>query len=471
MGLFKSGLSTFFFRSLSKVLSFVAFAIFSRIIAPNQLGAFFLFQSILGFIILFSNFGISDALEKRITEGENPNEIFSSALWINMTIILALALPIWIAKSHINDFIGANVTIYLLVALLLYQGQILVKYFLRSQYRISTAESLGTIHKLLWIIIGYLLVEYSSLGNELIIALTIAWLFVFLYGLTFEMPNISRPSRENIKSMLNFSLYSFVLSITGFGFVWIDTIIIGLLLQKTDVAIYEIGWRVASVFTLFGYALAETTFPWISKWESEDKIGKISSVVSDSVVLGLIFVIPGFVGAFVIGDVVLSVVFGELYGKGSTVLIILMTYQVLSVPGMIFLRLALGLDRPDVPAKFGIVAGVINIALNFALIPLFELSGAAIATTVAFLINLALITYWLRSAVSLDLPKKNLAWSIGSAVTMGSIIFGVRPFIPWSGAYKLGALLLLGVFVYGLLLSAYSPLRTQMLTQVKKLSS
>lgn len=467
MGLFRSGVSVFAFRSSSKILSFVGIAIFSHLLAPGELGTFFLFQSVLGILTLISNFGISGALEKRISEGQEAGTVISAALLINVVIVLVLAVPVWASASYLDAFIGAPVTPVLLITIVLYQGHTLVRYYLRGRLNVGTAESLGTIHKLSWVIIGYVLVRYNLVENELIVALAVGWLIALLFGLSIESPRVGRPTRDMIVSVLDFSWFTFVLSITGFGFIWVDTILIGILLDRSSVAIYEIAWRVASVFTVFGYAVAETTFPSISKWSVKGETEAISSVVSQSLLLASVFVIPGFVGSVVLGDSVLGVIFGRTYGAGYASLVILMLYQILAVPGMILTRLVLGLDRPDVAAKAGALSGVMNITLNALLIPLFGIVGAAIATTGAFLVNIFLIAVWVNREFQFNLPYRKLVWCSVSAIFMGGIVYSIKFFVSVTDLITLGAVVGIGFVTYVFLLGTYGPLRAQLLARIR----
>lgn len=463
----QAGVRLFAYRASSKVLSFIGIAVFSHLIASDQLGAFFLFQSVLGILTLISNFGISTSVEKRISEGKDAGAVISAALLINTLTLSVLAVPIIFGAKYINNFVGAPVATLLLVTVLLYQGQTLVRHYLRGRFNVSSAEALGTLHKFAWVAIGFAFIQFDVFQNKLMLSLSLAWFIALLAGLLIEVPNLEVPTVEMIWSVVDFSWHSFVLSITGFGFIWTDTILIGFFLERSSVAVYEIAWRVASVFSVFGYSLAETTFPSISKWDSEGKIDRISSVVSQSLSLGLVVVIPGFVGAVVLGESLLSVFFGDGYRTGYPVLVVLMLYQIVSIPGMIFTRLIVGMDRPDITSKSGVLSGLLNISLNILLIPIIGIVGASVATTVAFCCNVVLMAGWLSGRIPLRVRYSEFGWCTMSAVIMGVVVHTVEQITPGGGILAVVFLVSVGVSTYFSLLSGYSPLRRRLIAQFR----
>lgn len=127
------------------------------------------------------------------------------------------------------------------------------------------------------------------------------------------------------------------------------------------------------------------------------------------------------------------------------------------------------IDRPDLAAYATVVAVIINIALNIILIWYFGIAGAALATGLSFAVNTALHGYYLNQFVNINIPYREVGWSLISALIMGSAVYAIRSSVGITSPLELCIIIIIGVVVYAVSLLSYSPLRKRLATLANSL--
>jgi len=74
------------------ILYFLGLAYFSRHLTPDEMGAFVLFLAVLGISSIPADFGIKGALEKRLSEGTDPEKTLGSALAFKAVTLAVVAV-------------------------------------------------------------------------------------------------------------------------------------------------------------------------------------------------------------------------------------------------------------------------------------------------------------------------------------------------------------------------------------------
>ncbi|MGB9960680.1 lipopolysaccharide biosynthesis protein [Halobacterium sp. MBLA0001] len=140
--------------------------------------------------------------------------------------------------------------------------------------------------------------------------------------------------------------------------------------------------------------------PDISSIASEGELAKISNTIQSVLPLSIIIVIPAMAGAVLFGPEIVYYAFTEEYVVASVGLSVLMIQRFFQSMYMIFERTLQGLDQPNLAARAKVVAFVVNVLLNLALVPTDGLVGAAATTTVSYGLNMILHVSDLRQLYS-----------------------------------------------------------------------
>lgn len=195
-----------------------------------------------------------------------------------------------------------------------------------------------------------------------------------------------------------------------------DTIALGVLTNDTQVGLYAVGVQMAQAAAAMLLITAVVVMPGISRASAQNDLETTEQLCRQSAFYSVAGAICALIGFVVLGRWAIGLVFGAQYEPVWTATLILIGGQTANAffgPVGILLNM-----RGEERSTFIItaLAALVNVALNFYLIPRYGLEGAAIATAIAMLLwNIVL---WLRAL---------LIWGINtSAIPNGLLLRYLR---------------------------------------------
>jgi O-antigen/teichoic acid export membrane protein len=206
---------------------------------------------------------------------------------------------------------------------------------------------------------------------------------------------VLRPEPVMAKRMLTYGTKVYVGTVAGFATVSLDQILMAALLAPTYLGLYVVAVSAANISQVFSGAVQTVTTPSIAGRRSNSeraallqKIFRQYFAVSLLISLALSALLP-FVVPFVFGVRFRAAVWpAEILLIGSC---FLGAKQVLESG-------ALALGDPWLVSRANLVALVVTVVLLFMLLPRLGIIGAAIATTAAYSVELAVVIFGLRRA-------------------------------------------------------------------------
>lgn len=460
MNLTRSSFQIFIAYVLKALISFLAVAFFARELSPSQLGAFFLFQALLEVLSLPADFGIRTAVEKRISERADAEDFFTTAIVLKSIPVAILMVVIVLLEGALNRYIGADLAVYLGLAILLHEASALAMDVLKGEMRAGETAVLELSWKLIWGALGAILIVHGLGVSAIVYSLLIGFSVSALWGFYKVDLSLGSFDVEKARSLLEFSRYSFVGAVAGYSYNWIDVLIIGLFLSQASVAAYEVAWKVVVLVVLLPKAIAITVFPTVSQLNVQDQMESIERLYQDLIMPSIVIVIPAAIGAVLLSEEILLLVFGPGYVGASVAFVVLMFAKIPDAVREITGRFLLGIDRPRLLARSSIVDIVINVALNLLLIWQLGIVGAAIATGLAYSAGTALRIYYLRRHIHITVPFGDIAWSVVASLSMGLVLVVVMRVAAVDSFGRLVAYVCLGVVSYTVILSFRESIRT-----------
>jgi len=253
------------------------------------------------------------------------------------------------------------------------------------------------------VLVGGVFVKWVSAGGKTggisamaahLVATVISLLLVLCF-IRFSLPPGSRTADPEYRSREGTSAAFSLFMISGFALIieQTDIIIIGLFRGATDAGIYSAAKRIGS-FAASGLIIVNVILaPMISQFHVSGEIDEMKRVMRLAATFAFIIAFPIVMVILLFGDSVMAL-FGASFSKGYTSLLILTTGQLINaLTGAVgFFMTMTGNEKP-----MTLICGscaLLNVALNFILIPSFGLEGAATSTalTVAFW-NIILYVY------------------------------------------------------------------------------
>jgi O-antigen/teichoic acid export membrane protein len=438
------------------VVSFVGLAVYSRILNTSDLGAYFVLQSAVGVLSVPADFGVRGAIEKRISEGEDPGEILAAGLAIKTIIIIIATSSIFILSDYINQFVD-GLFLYLLLGVILQEGALLSFAVVRGELRVGETAILTFLRNTSWVSFGLIAFSLGSSTQAPIFGWLAGFVVIIVIGIWKINTKLNWPNADAFRSLFDYSIYAVISRISGQLFNWTDILIISYFLTNTSVAAYEVAWRITSTTTVVTTVVMTTIFPYLSERSGAGDDDAIEKLVSRSFLPSLFFVIPSIFGLIAVGEDVLVTFFAPEFAIAGIAIILLMLYRLVDSVNRIVDQSLNAMDRPNLVAIASIIGIIFNVLFNLILIPQYGLIGAAIATGGSYAIKMVLQLLFLSRLIRIGFPFHQVVWCVVAAISMFLVISVSKPLIPTGSMLGLIGLIIGASVVYMAVALAYSP--------------
>jgi O-antigen/teichoic acid export membrane protein len=424
--------------SVVNFLSQVATSVFGFVVTvylTNELGAavfgnYALVVAVLVWLKVLGGQGIQMAIRKRVSEGEREGGYFGGGLLLQLVAVAVLAGAVLVFREPVNDYLRTDAALalvaLLVTGLLLWQ----VRAALEGRHRVALSSLLGPLDRTVRgaLQIGVVVVGLGTVG-WLLAGYAVAELATALVGLALLAIRPRLPTREQLRSLLNYAKYSWFSGIESRTFASMDTLVLAIPafgISSVQIGIYEAAWNLASVLAVFGASVSTTLFPAISELSSAGADG-IESLIDDAVAFSGLFVIPGLMGCAVVGRRVLAI-YRPVFTRGYTILLVLVAARLLYVYQSQFTNVLAAIDRPDSAFRVNVVFITTNLVLNVALVAVLGWLGAAIATATSAAVGIVLSYWYLRRYVTIPIPAGELVSQALAALVMGGVVLLAREY-------------------------------------------
>ena len=225
-------------------------------------------------------------------------------------------------------------------------------------------------------------------------------IFNFVHAKSFI--DIKLTKQTNWNYHLKPILIIFASSVATTLYVSSDTTILGLLKGDYAVGIYSVAVKIYTIINGLINGLLTATIPRLSMLLGKKKIKEYNDTLSRVINSISILVLPAAVGVILLSKEVVLIIAGEKYLNSVVSLQIIVITLIFSIFSIIFTYCVLIPAKREKKVLYNaIIAGVVNVLLNFVFIPLWSYDGAA-ATTVISEIIIVTLDAW----VARDIIKK-----------------------------------------------------------------
>lgn len=165
-----------------------------------------------------------------------------------------------------------------------------------------------------------------------------------------------------------------------------DLLMLGVLATTTEVGIYRVVSQIA-LLAVFGLQIVNMVVaPRIATLHTAGKVQRLQKLITRSSQITLLVALPLTIALIVFGEAIISVLFGEKYAPGYTPLIVLTIGQLCNA-GMGSVGLLLNMTGHERTTVKGVtIAILLNIPLNTLLIPVWGMTGAALASASSLIV-------------------------------------------------------------------------------------
>ncbi len=453
-------------------MSFVMFPFYAHHFDPRQYGMFDLLTltaMLVGWTValeIYQGVGVYVGGEK---DPRRAREYASTALWFSVAAYAAFGLLGEVFSAPLSHtLLGPDVNVSLLrvaVPWMCIQGVLAVTQVqLRWQMRPFAFAISSVVNAIVTIVASALLVFGAGLGvkgailGQLVAGTTcLAYVLVATRG-TFRLIFDWRKCKE----MLSYSVPMVPSSIGVFLNLYADRLVIQHVRSLSDVGLYGVGYRLATVVSLLLTAFQAAALPLILARKDEPSTpGDLARVFRLFAVFGL----SAFVGISLLATPALYLLAGPRYRHSAAVVPFLLISVLFAnmynfAPGMAIRK------KPLPMAVMTVAAGIGNLVLALVLVPPLGILGAGIATSTtsfAWFVGLMVVS---QRHYPVPHRWRQLGKAYGVAV---ALVAGSLALLPTSGsdATRAGPLLVRCVLItVGLAMSARLALGHHELTQL-----
>ena len=257
--------------------------------------------------------------------------------------------------------------------------------------------------------------------------------FLALYFLEKKLFPVFRSKIKSIpveKELFSFSWPLIFVSAAGLVIGWTDTLMLGYFSTASDVGIYNVALPTAMLLMNITVAFSMIFLPVASELYGKNRIEDLRKAYSAVTKWVFSLTLPIFLLMALFSESIIRLIFGSAYIPGAIVLSILAAgFFIDSATGPVG-NITMIYGRTKINMGCGFIGAGANFTLNFLLIPVYGLKGAAIATASSYvLMKIALMISAYRIARMQPYKKSYLKPLLASVIAVSVIYVLTKYFI------------------------------------------
>lgn len=251
--------------------------------------------------------------------------------------------------------------------------------------------------------------------------------------------------------LLSFGAVVTVGTVASVVFESVDKLMLAAWRPIGEVAIYTVAFGMVAVPLVLPRSVNVAFYPLVSTLNGRGDMATLRRVIAQ--VMRLMLLIMGFVTftMMALAPWLLGLLYGEDFAGAVAPFMVLALWGFVRPVGTLAFSIPQGMGRPMVGAWGMVLTMALSVGLNAALIPMFGIMGAAVATTFSYALGFSYITYSAFRLVGATFPWDAALRAMGSAAGAAAAAFALRYALASVTATSPAAVLLPALLVGGLL--------------------
>ena len=386
--------------TLGSVFRYIFSIVMARFLGAQMLGIYSLGNAITRIAEVFALMGLDNGVLRFVSRNTKDTHNVNSSIYSSIKAGLLSSFVISIvcffsAEQIVNNFLKEDKFLIIVIkvfslslpfSVLTLISSFSIQAFKILKYKIFVNQIVNPLTLLITF-----LVSFYFLGTKLSILIpTIATAIIGLFFILKFLRNFVKISFKNLiktelnKDILRFSIPLMFVSAIGIIMHWVDIVMLGILSNATEVGMYHPIDRTAGLVRMILFAFAGIFAPIFSEhYFNKNILGMKESYKSSSKYI-LTFSLPVFIFLFIFANPMLSL-FGSEFQNAVALKILLTGILVQTIFGLGSSTLSMSGNTNYNLINVSITL-ILNVALNYILIPQYGIVGAALSTTIALFI-------------------------------------------------------------------------------------
>ncbi len=425
-----------------------------RVIGPDKFGIVAFAQAIVIYFNLITNLGTNLYAPREIALNKDDyfkiSNIVSNILFLKI-IFLLLAIFTYSIFIYVVPKLRAEKILFMFTGGSLIITALLPTWFFQGIEKMANIAIANLLSRALGVFLIFTVINkesdyiYVPLVN---VSSQMLGLFLMCYIMfNKEKIRIVVPNIPLMKKIIKESTPLFISNISISIYTGINTVILGFLTNYTIVGCYSAAEKITRAGLSIQGQIGVVFYPHISKMLSISK-EKAIILIKKAFIVTMLFAVPVTIFIFFNANEIVKLVFGNKFFASIVPLQILsFLFIIIGLSNVFGIEILLPFSKRKEFMKPILTAGIINLILNFLLVPFIKQNGAALA----FLSSEIWVTFWMYLEVKklkvFSINKNTLFKFVGLICCLFIFILIIK---------RIGFNLILNgiiyVFVYGILL-------------------
>jgi len=413
-------------EGVSRLAMFLLIIYVVRILGPTEFGRFAFALAVVSLFAIFSDLGLSSIITRDFARNKEEEKEFPAVLSLKILLTIGTLLIIVASSFFIASDPLIRTIIWLLGAYILFNGfNIFLYAFFRARMFMQYEAWARIFQAFLITVAGfYIIFNFPSAKNlsyGYLMASFIALIFLLLF-FSFYIQPLKFVWNQNIwKKFLKRSWPLGLAMIFGMVYISIDSVMLGFWGQITEVGWYNAAYRITAVPLIVMALISKAFYPALSKLFKESK-EKFQELWNYQMQIMIILSIPLMVvGVFTAGEII-DFFYGPNYANSVPVFQLLILAAGINFLYLPYFRALIVSDQQKKILWACLITAVINIVLNFILIPRYSFYGAGLATLFSHIFLFVLAFEFSRRFSSVKIFNLRLVKVLALAVVSSIII-------------------------------------------------
>lgn len=456
--------NAFAWNHLNKITGYLL-DFFLSIVLARGLGDYYygIYSELFNFIFLFSlicSFGIDTAINVYLPKYSGQKGIISFYLRRTLLLIAGISLIMVILtiflSQPLSQLINSPEIVHLLKIAALYivfhNFLILAQTILICYYETQFLFIANTFLKIFFIIFAWILLKFEFGIQEIIWAfigisliVSVGYLFKFIKYLK------PRPEKTKFSAYIQFGLVAwftkFINYLLGRYF---DIFLLGYFaVSKEEIGYYNIAFSITlALLYLFTSGFSGISIAAFSEFEKNQEYEKIKKGIIAVIKICNFFSVPVFLYVILNAHMLIKLLYSSTYQGSSVLLQVFASFFLITIVlgSGINSSVLYSLKKEKTVLTLRIIMGLVNVILDFILIPEYKAMGAIVATGISTVGIIGFEHFFVRKninikypvlflikvlvaaspalLISIFIPTKNLIWLVINFAAFGLIYLG-----------------------------------------------
>lgn len=403
-----------------------------RVLGVRDWGVFSYAISLCALYMVFSDLGLTSILTRELSKDDQMKEKhISTSFLIKICINVFIFIIILLTGSLFSkDLITKDILIFVSLLMIFEGMRDFIFAINRSMEKMEVEAIVKILTNLLLVIFTYIFLLNSTSVHSLALGYMLGSLSGLILTLIIFRKHLRNPFRnfsmELVKPLITIAWPFALFAILGSIMSSTDVVMLGWMKDVDQVGYYSTSQRIVAFLYIIPGLVTSSLLPTLSK-QIHDK-EKISSVVHSSIRLIYLFAIPVVLGSLIVGDQIIHTLFGLDYSQSVNIFRISILNIIFAFPALIFNSIIFIFNRHKSIVRISLIGTILNISINFILIPKFGALGAAITTLISQIVITILMKKELEKIIQLKIFNK-LSKIILASLIMSAFLFSFKYFM------------------------------------------